>query len=166
MKRENYSILDRLFNLDRIFNMAIYCGAFIVSTIAISFISKPQYQSTPEEEVRKTALNYVEAFYEGDTAKLAASMSKNVHRYGCNKTGESKYTGESMSFKEVLDYSLSVKARRPFSNNTPKNVEILDMQNQTACAKLTVWWGTDYVLLVKENEKWVIRVDLWHSHPD
>jgi hypothetical protein len=33
---------------------------------------------------------------------------------------------------------------------------LFDVQDQTASAKLTAWWGTDYLLLAKDHGRWII----------
>ncbi|MBC7790917.1 MAG: nuclear transport factor 2 family protein, partial [Anaerolineae bacterium] len=38
-----------------------------------------------------------------------------------------------------------------------------DVLDQTASAKLTAWWGTDYLLLGKYDGKWMISHVLWQS---
>ncbi len=60
-----------------------------------------------------------------------------------------------MSFQQMLDYALSVKKRGVSANvaKFPKQIDVLDAQDQTASAKLTAWWGTDYILLSKVNNK-------------
>jgi hypothetical protein len=47
----------------------------------------------------------------------------------------------------------------------PKKIEVFDVQDQTASAKLTAWWGTDYILLARQNNKWMITHVLWQSAP-
>ena len=42
---------------------------------------------------------------------------------------------------------------------------IFDVQDQTASAKLTAWWGTDYLLLAKQKGRWMILDVLWQSPP-
>lgn len=42
---------------------------------------------------------------------------------------------------------------------------LFDVQDQTASAKLTAWWGTDYLLLAREQGRWVILQVLWQSPP-
>jgi hypothetical protein len=44
-------------------------------------------------------------------------------------------------------------------------VVLYDVQDQTASAKLTAWWGTDYLLLARENGRWMITHVLWQSPP-
>jgi hypothetical protein len=47
----------------------------------------------------------------------------------------------------------------------PKDITVYDVQDQTASAKLTAWWGTDYLLLAKEDGRWMIIAVLWQSPP-
>jgi len=35
-----------------------------------------------------------------------------------------------------------------------------------ASAKVTAWWGIDYVLLSKQGDKWVIEQVLWEGSPN
>ena len=49
--------------------------------------------------------------------------------------------------------------------DAPKKVEVLDIGNTIASAKVTAWWGIDYVLLSKQTDKWVIEQVLWEGPP-
>ena len=110
------------------------------------------------EAVRRAVLDYVEGFYEGDSAKLARSVRPEIYKYGFWKPRDSTtYAGEQMKYQEFFDYARRVKQNnRPSPSTAPKVVELLDVQNQTAAAKLTAWWGTDYLLLGKYSGKWMI----------
>lgn len=117
--------------------------------------------------VERAVLDYVEGFYEGDTAKLVRSVHPEVTKYGYYiPRDSSRYVGEPMPFAEFLSYANQVKARgRPAPADAPKRVEIFDVQDQTASAKLTAWWGTDYLLLARVDGRWMIRQVLWQSPP-
>ena len=117
--------------------------------------------------VERAVLDYVEGFYEGDTAKLVRSVHPNVVKYGFFiPRDSSRYTGEAMPYAEFLAYANRVKARgRPTPADAPKRIEIFDVQDQTASAKLTAFWGTDYLLLARERGRWMIRQVLWQTPP-
>jgi hypothetical protein len=112
-------------------------------------------------------LDYVEGFYEGDTTKLMRGVHPDVMKYGYYiPRGSQSYTGEAMPWPEFLAYARRFKARgQPTPADAPKRVEIFDVQDQTASAKLTAWWGTDYLLLAKYDGKWMIRQVLWQTPP-
>ena len=53
----------------------------------------------------------------------------------------------------------------PAPATAPKEIEILDVADQTAAAKLTAWWGIDYLQLAKYDGRWMIVHVLWQSPP-
>jgi hypothetical protein len=125
-------------------------------------------QSADERRaVERAVLDYVEGFYEGDTVKLVRSVHPEVFKYGYYVPRDSaRYVGEAMPFAEFLSYANRVKSRgQPAPADAPKRVEIYDVQDQTASAKLTAWWGTDYLLLARIDGRWMIRQVLWQSPP-
>lgn len=133
--------------------------------ISISFLSRAQ---RAKEEVVNAVKDYVDAFYYGDTAKIHRSISVNVVKYGYYiPKGKTIYEGEPMSFKEMIDYAAGVKKRGPNPNveKLPKKIDVFDVQDQIASARLTAGWGTDYLLLAKLNDRWMITHVLWQSPP-
>ena len=139
----------------------IFCLLLIIS----SFLTHAQ---TAKDEVTNAVKDYVDAFYYGDTSKIHRSISMNVVKYGYYiPKAKTIYEGEPMSFREMIDYAASVNKRGPGPNveKFPKKIEVFDVQDQTASAKLTAWWGTDYLLLAKQNNRWMITHVLWQSPP-
>ena len=123
-------------------------------------------QSDEHAAVRRAALDYVEGFYTGDTTMLARSVHPDVRKYGYYIPRDStKYAGEAMPWSEFLTYATSVRARGAPRANAPRDVVIYEVLDQTASAKVTAWWGIDYLLLAKENGRWMIRMVLWQSPP-
>ena len=125
-------------------------------------------QASDREGVRRAVLDYVEGFYEGDTSKLMRSVWPEVRKYGYARDAAlGTYRGSAMSFPAgFTNYAESVKAGRSKTPpNAPKEISIFDVQDQTASAKLTAWRGTDYLLLAKENGRWMITHVLWQTPP-
>jgi hypothetical protein len=133
----------------------------------ISFSAKSVYAQTEQDktEVTRALLDYIEGFYEGDTLKLSRSVSEGSVKYGYWKDDKSgKYAGEAMSHKEMMDYALNVKAKnRQAKPGTIKKTEIFEVQENVASGKVTAWWGIDYILLEKIDNKWMIRMVLWQG---
>jgi len=140
-----------------------------LAVLALFAIGSPAQaqQGSDREGVRRAVLDYVEGFYEGDTVKIVRSIRPEAKKYGFFIPRDSaRYVGEPMSFQEMIDYAKNVKARgRPTPATAPKQVDILDVADQTAAAKLTAWWGIDYLQLAKYNGKWMILHVLWQSPP-
>ncbi|HJU73198.1 MAG TPA: nuclear transport factor 2 family protein [Gemmatimonadaceae bacterium] len=130
--------------------------------------AKPYRAAAGEvEAVRRAAMDYLEGFYEGDTAKLVRSVSPGVVKYGYFvKRGESAYSGEGMPFAEFMSYAKSVKANnRQAPPTAPKEVTVYDVLDQTAAVKVVAWWGSDYLHLAKEDGRWMIKHVIWQTAP-
>jgi len=139
---------------------------FLLGAIVVAQFGYAQ-TAAEEQTVKEAVLDYVEGFYEGDTLKIKRSILPQVNKYGYYQPKDSKvYAGEPMSFKEMIQYAANVKAKnRPAPKTAPKEIKIFEVLDQTASAKLTAWWGTDYLLLAKYNGKWMIVQVLWQSVP-
>ena len=143
---------------------------FSICLLAIASTSRAQapLRATPADRdaVRRAALDYVEGFYEGDTAKLVNALRPELSKYGFWRDSTQKYTGERMTYTEAIEYAKRVKARnRPVPASWPKEVAVFEVLPHTAAAKVTAWWGTDYLLLGKFDGKWMIRDVIWESPP-
>ena len=133
---------------------------------AILFLSPAYAQGNDESLIERAALNYIEGFYEGDTLKLHQSLKPDLLKYGYFKSRQTGEYGDEiyMTFQGAKDYARSVKesGNHP-SDDAPKEVEILDMMNHIAAVKITAWWGVDYLLLSKEEDKWMIGQVIWEG---
>ena len=135
----------------------------------ITFGPRPGVAQTPSdrEAVRLAVLDYVEGFYEGDTTRLVRSVWPEVRKYGYwrSKPG-APYAGEAMPFPEFMAYANGIKSGKSRTPaGAPKEIVIFEVLDQTASAKLTAWWGIDYLLLAKQNGRWMIIQVLWQSPP-
>lgn len=147
-------------NIARLSNLAIS-----VVLLAISTISTAQ---TPDDRaaVERAALNYLEGFYEGSTEKLRQSVHPDAHKFGFY-IDDGKYKSTPMSFDEMLAYAKKVKASGDYPDEkAPKSVEILDVLDQIAVAKVYAWWGYDYMTLAKYDGSWMIVQVLWQQAPE
>lgn len=119
-----------------------------------------------KQKVERACLDYLEGFYEGDTSKLINCLNPSLYKFGYwqdKKTGKYAPDG-NMTWRQAVDYAKRVYEKKNFAKaNAPKKVEILDVMNTIAAAKVTAWWGVDYILLAKQNDKWMIDQVLWEG---
>ncbi|MBO3699467.1 nuclear transport factor 2 family protein [Roseivirga sp. E12] len=123
-------------------------------------------QNTDEKKaVERAALDYLEGFYEGDTSKLKRAIAPNLLKFGYFKGRNSTtYASEGqMTYKEAVDYALGVKAKGRTREVPPGSVEIYEVAEHIASAKVKAWWGFDYLLLAKHDGKWMIEHVLWQG---
>src|SRR5262249_8052962 len=137
--------------------------ATILSVLAASLSSRALAQSAASapsrDAVTRAALDYVEGFYQGDSAMFARSVRPDVAKLGFWRPKDStRYQApERMTWGEAIDYIRKVKTQKHFAPATaPKQVTVLDLLDQTAAVRVTAWWGTDYLLLGKFDGHWMI----------
>jgi len=159
-----YSRLSSVARYSRYVSLAIIAALTVLPAVlrAQGAGSGPRGDS---EGVRRAVLDYVEGFYEGDSTKLARSVRPEVYKYGFYKAPDStSYRGMQMTWPGFFNYARGVKQNnRQAPATAPKTIEVYDVQDQTASAKLTAFWGTDYLLLAKYDGKWMISHVLWQG---
>lgn len=144
--------------------LLLFCVALLVSA-GCAHAAAQTAGGSDRENVRRAVLDYVEGFYEGDTTRFVRSVSPNVYKYGYGRRGDT-YVGMQMPYSGFMAFAKGVQeGRNRPPANAPKEIILYDVQDQTANAKLTAWWGTDYLLLAKQNGRWMITHVMWQSPP-
>ena len=137
----------------------IYLCFFIVFKISVA-------QTENHRAIEKTRLNYVEGFYEGDTLKLKAALKPKLYKFGYWKnkdTGIYEFSSQ-MTYQKALDYANKVRNNKSQKDeNAIRKIEVLDVGHHIAAAKVTAWWGIDYMLLSKDNGQWMIEQVIWEG---
>lgn len=121
---------------------------------------------TDKEKIERACLDYLEGFYEGDTAKIIRSIKPSLYKFGYWKKKETgKYAPDGqMTYRQAIDFAKRVFDKKSFAKEgSPKKVELLDVMNTIAAAKVTAWWGKDYILLAKQDDKWMIDQVIWEG---
>jgi len=137
----------------------IICILVVCSFTIVSFAQEAK------QKIERACLDYIEGFYEGDTVKLSRSLKPSLYKFGYWKNKSGVYEAdEQMTFQQAKDYAKKVYDKKNFAKEgSPKKVEVLDIMNSIASAKVTAWWGVDYILLSKQNDKWMIEQVLWEG---
>jgi hypothetical protein len=140
--------------------------ALIALALAIPSVGFAQ-SGSDEEGIRRAALDYLEGFYEGDSTKTVRSVRPEVTKYGFfRSSAEGEFEGTAMPFSDMIGFVNRVRdSGRTRPATDPKEVEILDVQSQTAVAKVTAYWGTDYLHLAKYDGRWMILHVIWQTQP-
>lgn len=138
----------------------------IITTILLCLIIKFATAQDARTKVESACMDYIEGFYEGDTSKLIRSIKPGLYKFGYWKNKNTgKYESEGqMTFQQAIDYAKRVMAKKNFAKaDAPKKVQVLDVMNSIAVAKVTAWWGVDYIMLSKQDDKWRIEQVLWEG---
>lgn len=117
--------------------------------------------------IRAAVSDYVEGFYQGDTVRFNRSIRRDIHKFGFTRdrtTG--RYTGSRMPWEYFLESAEEVRNGTDTAPpDAPRTIELLDVLDQVAVAKLTAFWGIDYLTLAKYDGTWMIQQVLWQTHP-
>jgi hypothetical protein len=137
----------------------------IIPVMLFCLLAKFAVAQNAKEEIEKACLDYIEGFYEGDTIKLVRSLKPTLYKFGYWKNKNGNYDADgNMTYRQALDYAKKVYDKKNFAKpGSPKKVEVLDIMNTIAAAKVTAWWGVDYILLAKQDNKWMIEQVLWQG---
>lgn len=138
----------------------------IISTALLCLVITFASAQEARAKVEAACLDYIEGFYEGDTSKLIRSIRPSLYKFGYWKnknTGKYEPDGQ-MTFQQAIDYAKRVMEKKNFAKaDAPKKVEVLDIMHSVAAAKVTAWWGVDYILLSRQGDKWMIEQVLWEG---
>lgn len=141
---------------------------FTIFAIAIFVFASFTFANSKadREAIEKASLYYIEGFYEGDEAKLKAAISPDLKKHGFWKdkeSGEYKPAG-AFPYSKALNYAKNVREKKEFAKpDSPKEVEILEVSDKIAITKVKANWGIDYMLLAKNDGKWMIYQILWEG---
>ena len=139
-----------------------------IITIALIFLALNTMlaQTSNKEGVEKACMNYIEGFYEGNADKLKESLQPSLNKFGFWKHKDTGAYAQvpHMSYEKAIAYANNVLEKKEFTpKDAPKEVQVLDVSNSIAAAKVTARWGIDYLLLSKRGEKWMIEQVIWEG---
>ncbi|GAB4158347.1 MAG: hypothetical protein Tsb0033_11380 [Winogradskyella sp.] len=138
---------------------------FITLLLLISINSVAQ-ETSDKDQIEITLNNYIDAFYKGDTVKLKAAIKPRLNKFGYWKNKETS----NYEYYDFMDYDKAMRfvqnmkdEGRTRDENTIREVEVLDIGNHIATAKVIAVWGIDYILLSKDDGKWMIEQVIWEG---
>jgi len=139
----------------------------ILTALALTLPHASAAQSPARDSVRRAGLDYLEGFYEGDSAKIVRSVRPDARKIGYyTEQGSPKYLSEEMSYAEMIAYANNFKKRgRTTPATAPREVIVGEVNDQTATAKVVAWWGIDYLQLARYDGRWMIVNVMWQSPP-
>jgi hypothetical protein len=122
-------------------------------------------QTTDRDQVYAAVEDYVDALYLVQPDRIKKSVHPELMKKGFWKDKDkTEYTYRGvMTFDQLVDLAGKWNAKGWLPKDAVKKIDIYDVQDQTASAKLTAHWGTDYFQLAKMDGKWMIINILWQG---
>jgi putative lumazine-binding protein len=116
------------------------------------------------ELVRQAALNYVTAVYESKPELIEQSVHPQLTKHGFMRQNDGTYKQGQMTYAQLLDVARNWNKDRK-RDTSIKEVQVLDVLDQTATAKVRAAWGIDYMQLAKFDGTWKIINIVWQTPP-
>ncbi len=116
--------------------------------------------------VERAVLDYLEALYDADPAKIQQSVHPDLQKSGFFHGADGRFQEGSMTYDQLYRLAAEWNADgRRDTRNAPREIHVLDLLDQTASAKLVASWGIDYLHLARYDGQWKIVQVLWQEHP-
>lgn len=113
--------------------------------------------------------NYVDAFYTAAPKLLDKAIAKDLHKIGFWRPSPEEPFSDvmTMTFDEAKELAgkWNRDGQQGGGNSLESTIQILDVADKTAAAKLTALWGVDYIHLAKQDGEWRMVQVLWQSPP-
>jgi hypothetical protein len=141
---------------------------FLATLISCFFIFQSAVAQKSDRDLVYAAIeDYVDALYLVQPDRIKNSVHPGLSKKGYWRKSEAEPYGpeQTMTWQQLYDLAAKWNATGRLPKDAPRKIEIFDVQDQTACGKLTAHWGTDYFQLGKYEGKWMIVNILWQSPP-
>ncbi len=121
-------------------------------------------QNADHKAIERAVLDYAEAIYEVKPELVDRSVHRELAKRGFIRGQDGTYREAPMTFAQLRTLAEKWNAQgRVNAKTARKEVVVLDLLDQTASAKLTASWGTDYLHLGKYNGEWKIVNIIWQT---
>ena len=146
----------------RQFGLVIVCLSAVVALVGM----KDPPPDMERQAVERAVLDYCEAFYDMKPELLERSVHPELQKFGFFRpTDDKPYKQVPCTYDDLVRLAKVWNKDGRFGPNARKEVQVMDVLDQTATAKLVGEWGIDYMHLAKYDGKWKIVQVLWQSHP-
>ena len=123
-------------------------------------------RAADEAAIRKTALNYVEGWYEANGDRMQAAvhpeLAKRIARID-PATGQTKL--QQLSADQLVQYTRQGGGKNTPADKQIKDVKVLDIFENAATVRAEMAGWVDYMHLAKIDGEWKIVNVLWATKP-
>lgn len=139
---------------------------WVVATMALPTQTGQSRPTGDRAAVEQAALDYVEAIYMSDVSRIERSVHPQLTKRGFWRDAPAQPWGPqtTMSYDQLVSLTKTWNAKKD-RDTTIKRVDVYEVLDQTASAKVTAMWGIDYMHLAKYDGRWKIINILWQAHP-
>lgn len=131
-------------------------------------IKETKHNQVDYKKVESAILDYVDGLYLVDSTRIDKSVAKSLRKIGYWYNPDKKEYIDNLEMTHTQLSNLAAqwnKNGKRVNENSPKQIEIFDVNSKTASAKLTAEWGIDLFHLAKVDNEWKIVNVIWQSQP-
>lgn len=130
------------------------------------FLSAEYPPKNDEQAVSQVLRNYIYSIYQTDSALVdiysKPELQKSGYYYSRKKES---WSYSSMTFAELQHTAATYNHKGWIPDWAPEDIELFEVKDKVASAKIKAIWGFDYVLLSKTDMgRWQIDKVLWQSY--
>ena len=153
--------------------------ATLLFTLLLAFVVQVQAQdkapdkapdkaaaaTSDAEQIKQTALDYIEGFYEGDAARMERALHPELAKRIVNTDQQGRSIFNHMGAMRLVQLTRVSSGKEIPKEKQQKDVTVLDIFGNAASAKVVAAGWIDYMHLAKWNGKWLIINVLWENKP-
>jgi Putative lumazine-binding len=139
------------------------CAIFLLSVNVHAQKPSPEADAAA---IKQTALDYIEGWYEGNPERMERALHPELAKrivLTDPKTGRSRL--DQMGAMTLVHYVKAGGGTKTPKDQQQKEVTILDIYENAACAKIIAANWVDYLQLARVEGRWVIVNVLWELKP-
>ncbi len=114
-----------------------------------------------DRSIRRTALDYIEGFYDGDSARIEHSLHPHLSKRIVVPNGNQWRSGDRLDEMSALSLVQATRHQPIPVNERRTDVTILDRFENSASVRVDAKDWIDYMHLAKWNGEWKIVNVLW-----
>ena len=158
---------------NKVFITFLLLTSLLISSCNNSEVKKnapvKEFDTEDTKLVKVAILDYVDGLYLVDSTRIDKSVDKKLRKIGYWFHPDKKEYVDNLEMTHTQLSNLAANWNKNGSRaneNSPKKIEIFDVNTKTASAKLTAEWGIDLFHLAKVNNNWKIVNVIWQSQPE
>ncbi len=137
---------------------------FIVLFASVAH-AQTQQSKSDADQIRQTALDYIEGWYEGDAVRMERALHPDLAKRIVRVDQRGRYMLGQMSAMTLVQLAREGDGKSTPKEKQQKDVTVLDIFANAACAKVIASDWIDYLQLAKWKGRWVIVNVLWEMKP-
>lgn len=135
------------------------CAAILLVAVG-GFADQDETQSDDRAAITQACLDYFEGWYEGSAERMERALSPELMKRAVFKTPTGRDFLQYSPFIAMVEWTRTGRMKAPVAEQNIK-VEIYDIDDNIASAKVTSNGFHDFVHLAKMNGEWKIVNVLW-----